>query len=222
MTPTQHLTEDERQSMADGTLLRDANAAAFAHVEQCAECADDVTRIRTLMTRAKETAAAPPDLNELWPAIRGRIEERKVIPLGIRDTIVPRNLRRAAMVGAFLTPLVAAIAFIVISVRGATVDKSPPQIDATVSEISLASATDSARIYEQEAQELLGRLELQRAMMRPEVAKAFEHDMRVVDDAIAELKTEIARQPGNVALLRLLASSYHRKVDLLTRAGNAG
>jgi hypothetical protein len=128
--------------------------------------------------------------------------------------------RRRVLIGAALAVATALVVFGLLRTSGVRVGPTTP-VAITEDDISLASATDSARLYEQEAQELLGRLELQRAMMRPEVAKAFDRDMRVVDDAIAELKTEIARHPSDVALLRLLAASYHRKVELLTRAGNA-
>jgi len=214
-----HLTEDERQAIADGTLSRAENPAAFAHIEQCAACADDVARIGALMTRAKEAGTSPVDLGDLWPTIRGRIEQTKVVQFGGPPPVVVRSRRRLWIIGSLAAAAV--VGFIILRPKSITKDQLDSVPSIAESEISLASATDSARIYEQEAQELLSHLELQRAMMRPEVAKAFDRDIRVVDDAIAELKTEIARQPGNVALLRLLAASYHRKIDLLTRAGNA-
>ncbi|HEY7876761.1 MAG TPA: hypothetical protein VIC55_00970, partial [Gemmatimonadaceae bacterium] len=44
-----HITEDERQGLADGTLDADGTAAAVAHLAQCDACAADVTQLRTLM-----------------------------------------------------------------------------------------------------------------------------------------------------------------------------
>jgi len=57
--------------------------------------------------------------------------------------------------------------------------------------------------------------------LRPDAAKALDHDLRVVDVAIAELKDAVARDPNNPALRRLLATSYRQKVDLLKRIANA-
>jgi cytochrome c-type biogenesis protein CcmH/NrfG len=68
---------------------------------------------------------------------------------------------------------------------------------------------------------LLNQLELRRSMLRPEAVVAIDHDLRVVDSAIAELKEAIAHDPNNPALRRLLASSYRQKVDVLKRVGNA-
>ena len=87
--------------------------------------------------------------------------------------------------------------------------------------MSLIAAADSAHLYEEEAQTLLNKLELQRAMLRPEAAEALDRDLHVVDVAIAELKDAIARDPSNRALRQLLASSYRQKVDLLKRVANA-
>jgi hypothetical protein len=87
--------------------------------------------------------------------------------------------------------------------------------------VSLIAVVDSTHAYEQEAQELLNRLELQRAMLRPETRAALDRDLHVVDVAISELKGAVARDPNNPALRQLLASSYLQKVNLLKRAGNA-
>jgi len=87
---------------------------------------------------------------------------------------------------------------------------------------SLITVADSAHAYETEAQTLLNQLELRRSMLRPETVVAIDHDLRIVDSAIAELKEAIAHDPNNPALRRLLAASYRQKVDLLKRVGNAG
>jgi hypothetical protein len=88
--------------------------------------------------------------------------------------------------------------------------------------ISLVALVDSTHAYQEEAQALLNRLELQRATMRPELARAVERDLRTIDVAIAELQNAIRNDPNNPALRRLLASSYRQKVDLLKRVSDAG
>ncbi|HEY4130456.1 MAG TPA: hypothetical protein VGM50_07550 [Gemmatimonadaceae bacterium] len=86
----------------------------------------------------------------------------------------------------------------------------------------LSAVADSERLYQQEAQMLLNRLELERSMLRPETVKSVDRDLRVIDKAIAELKDAIARDPNNPALHQLLASSYRQKAELLKRVSNAG
>jgi hypothetical protein len=58
-------------------------------------------------------------------------------------------------------------------------------------------------------------------MMRPETAASIDRDLKVIDQAIDELKVAIASDPRNPALRQLLASSFKQKVELLKRAGNA-
>lgn len=86
----------------------------------------------------------------------------------------------------------------------------------------MLDVADSTRAYEAEAQELLNQLQLQRAMMPPRTSASVDHDLAVIDSAIAELREAIARDPNNPALRRLLASSYRQKVELLKRVNGAG
>jgi anti-sigma factor RsiW len=216
-----HLTEEERHAHAEGLLPAEQLPPIETHLRACAECAADVARIRTLMTRVRDTPApVSPVLDELWPSIRTRIEASKVVSLS-PNAIRLDGRRRARRVGSSImmaaAVVIAAVAFSVRanSHRGAT--------DVTSSETtSLIAVADSAHVYEEQAQTLLNQLELQRSMLRPEAVVAIDHDLHVVDSAIAELKEAIAHDPNNPALRRLLASSYRQKVDVLKRAGNAG
>ena len=86
----------------------------------------------------------------------------------------------------------------------------------------MAFSADSVRAYEEEAQILLDRLALMRSVLEPGAAAAIDKDLAVIDSAIAELQTAIARDPRNPALRQLLADSYRQKVDVLKRVSNAG
>lgn len=220
--PMTHLTEDERQTAADGTLPADRRALVDAHLAACDECAADVARIAELMKRTREstapTTAGTASLDELWSPIRARIEATKVVAL---DTAAPSTSTRpfvlliAAGVAAALL-----LTTLVLRARprdGQTSVATQVEADSTM----LRAVADSTRAYEAEAQILLDRLEIQRATMRPEAKAAIDRNLRTVDVAIAELKDAIARDPRNPALRQLLATSYRQKVELLKRA-NAG
>jgi anti-sigma factor RsiW len=222
MTDAQsHLTEEERHAFADGSLSPEQLPPIEAHVRDCAACALDVERIKTLMTRLQDApvVSIPAPLDALWPSIRTRIEASKVIPLSatsdrIEGRRAPRRLGLAIVAAAAV--LVMAVA---VGIRYTTQPVAPiaQRSDTT----SLIAVADSAHAYEEEAQTLLNQLELRRAMLRPEAVVQIDHDLRVVDSAIAELKEAIAHDPNNPALRRLLASSYRQKVDVLKRVGNA-
>jgi hypothetical protein len=216
-----HLTEDERHAVADGSLAVERIESADAHLRGCAACADDVARIKTLMTRVSNEPLVPPAaLAELWPTIRTRIESSKVVPLS-PAAIRLDGRRSARRVGSSIVMAAAlVVAAVALGVRASRTDRT--SVAEIVDTTSLLAVADSAHAYEIEAQTLLNQLELRRSMLRPETVAAIDHDLRIVDSAIAELKEAIAHDPNNPALRRLLASSYRQKVDLLERVENAG
>lgn len=216
-----HLTEEERHAAAEGSLSAEQLSLVESHLGGCPACAHDIARIRTLMNRISDRAVPAPTaaLDEAWPSIRKRIEASKVVPLS--SNAIPLDAGRRARRIGWAMVMAAALVIVAVGMRvRAGAHRTAP--DALSGDTpSLIAAADSAHMYEEEAQTLLDQLELRRAMLRPEAVVAIDHDLRVVDSAIAELKDAIARDPNNPALRRLLASSYRQKVDVLKRVGNA-
>jgi hypothetical protein len=225
MTDQLHLTEEERHARADGTLPPERSPSVEAHLARCEECASDVASIERLMTKAHQTPLPPASLDELWPAIRERIDERKLVPL-TRDVedggVVPRRSSPRRWITLAVAAAAAALAITLTSLRErASKAKASEPPSVAQPGAPLFTAGDSVRAYEAEARMLLNRLELQRALLRPEAAHALDRDLGAIDAAIAELKDAIVRDPNNPALRQLLASSYRQKVELLKRVGNA-
>jgi anti-sigma factor RsiW len=218
MTHDRHLTEDERQTLADDSASAERRAALDAHLAECGECFDDVARLRKLTMRYKAAPENSAVVEELWPSIRTRIEADKIIALAAPTSLPKRRLRARHAVG--FGALAAAVMLTVVLLRPShriVVDSAVAVSDTS----ALRLVSDSVRSYEDEARLLLSRLELQRAMLRPEAAASIDRDLKVIDQAIAELQLAIQNDPRNPALRRLLASSYRQKVDLLKRASNA-
>ena len=221
MTQAVHLTEEQLQGAADATLDAEQMRAAYGHLATCASCAADVARLRTVMTRAREANPGAPSLDDLWPAIRSRIEESKVVrPEAFAAPIAGARRRRPWLaigsVALAATLLVAALA----EMQGWR-PRSGDGAGAS-GDVAFASAVDSTRVYEDESRRLLNDLEMQRAMMGPSAAASLTADLAIIDRCIAEQKAALVRDPRNVALQRLLAASYREKVELLRRANNAG
>ncbi|MFL5560341.1 MAG: hypothetical protein ACJ79K_02595 [Gemmatimonadaceae bacterium] len=229
--PDGHLTEGERQMLADGTLSADGGGAIAAHARECAACGGDVARLRTLVMLARAANESPDVPDDLWDPIRARIEQRKLVSMrgdgDPRGDSKPRSddrrARRQRRLVVGLGALAAAAAIVAIVVARKDQPPSPDRVvHGADTARSLTAVVDSTQAYEAEAQQLLDRLELQRALIRPEAAQALDADLQSIDAAIAELKDAIARDPHNRALRQLLASSYRQKVELLKRAENAG
>jgi hypothetical protein len=209
-----HLTEAERHGAADGSLAPELAATVGQHLEACDACATDVARIKTLMTRTREV---PPlvadDPGDLWPAIRTRIEQEKVARLHERRPASAETRTRFAWLAGGIA---AALLITVLVVRRNTAPPASPA-DGAGPGTNLTAIAESTHVYEEQIKFLLNELELRRALMPPQTAASVNHDLEVIDGAIAELKRAIERDPKNLALRALLAQSYRQKVDLLKR-----
>ncbi|MBA2684840.1 MAG: zf-HC2 domain-containing protein [Gemmatimonadaceae bacterium] len=216
-----HLTEERLQGAADGSLDAEQMRAVYGHLSECESCAAEVARLRTVMTRAREANTGAPSLDDLWPAIRSRIEESKVVaPKAFAGRASGASARRPWL--AIGSTAVAAALLIAAFTQ---MQRWTPHASEAVSpsrDVAFASAVDSTRFYEDESRRLLNDLEMQKAMMGPSASASLSGDLAIIDRSIAEQKDALARDPHNIALQRLLAAAYREKVDLLRRANNAG
>jgi hypothetical protein len=226
-----HLTEDERHSVAEGSVPADCAPQLEAHLAHCADCWLDVARLRALMTRVHGRAEPEMVPDDLWLSIRSRIEQRKVVALAGDTAVAPRSHSgwRRPVIG--LAVAASALAVVGSAVHARRADETRRTVvvydvgnagDVGDTGTRVMAIADSVRTYEQEAKVLLDQLELQRAMLRPDAVVSIDRGVKVIDGAIAELETAIANDPTNPALRQLLASSYRQKIDLLKRANNAG
>jgi hypothetical protein len=163
------------------------------------------------------------DLAELWPGIRSRIENAKLVTL-TPDSPAHRWRRPRPMLMA-----AGLVAVLGLAVWLGTRSRSAPGLTPSAqgggtgdTSRAVVFVSDSVRAYEEEAKILLDRLELTRSGLEPGAATAIDKDLAVIDSAIAELQTAIARDPRNPALQQLLATSYRQKVEVLKRVSNAG
>lgn len=234
-----HLDEVSRQQAAEGSLDPASTRLVEEHLRVCDVCAADVERLRSFMSHVRTQGSQSSTdvearIEALWPAIQARIEQQKVVTLSSVSAEASASSPAASpasspsasrwrrwaprLMGLAAAGIVGIIAITARVRHDGTMHRSPAGADAP----ALIQASDSARIYQQEARDLLDQLELQRSMLRPSAVSAIDRDLRVVDSAIAELNAAIARDPNNPALRQLLAESYRHKVDVLRRVGNAG
>lgn len=217
MIDSMHLTEEERQTFADGSMSAERVRDVESHLHGCANCAADVSRLQRLMTRASDTpVAAPPD--DLWPSIRSRIEQAKIVPLEAQSPARRPSFTRRRF--GVITAAVAAAAVLAVLLRPSHKIATEEHV-AGDSTTMMIAVIDSVTNSEEEARALLNRLELQRAFLRPEAVAAIDRNLRSVDSAIAELKIAIENDPRNPALRRLLAQSYRHKIVILRNLDNA-
>ncbi len=227
--PANHLSEEERQRAADGTLGAADRARVDAHLGVCRDCATDVARLTTLMNRIDESRRAvttrplAPELEGVWPRIRQQIESGKVVAFDSEEPATTSWRLR-------VDPWVIGVAASVAAITALTVIQIVPPIvrsaltsgvSAVVADSAFRFADDSIESYREEADRLLDELKLQRAQLAPETRAAIDDDLKTVDLAITELQAAVARDPRNPALRTMLASSYRQKLDVLKKISNA-
>lgn len=178
----------------------------------------DVDRLAKFVARARASDESQPLPEELWPQIHDRIESAKIVEMVPREHARSshRSLRYPLWVGAAAAATVGIFTIGRMSERFAGASSYHE-----VSAAAAAVATDSTTAYEEQARILSNRLELERSLLRPEALASIDHDLHVVNAAIAELDAAAAREPNNPVVRRLLASSYREKVDILKRVANA-
>jgi anti-sigma factor RsiW len=222
MTP--HLTEQERQGMADGSLPPGKRNEVTAHLATCAACNADVVRLGALLSRVQAAPVITTAPDDLWPVIRSRIERGKIVELpGAAPSSPPGASARRPNRARWIVPAAsaAAIALVVLANRRTHDRSAAPAATPSDNASTMRSVADSSAQYQQQVTDLLNDLELRRAMLRPATAATIDHELQVVDKAIAELKDALVSDPNNPALRQLLATAYRQKLDILKRVGNA-
>ena len=61
-------------------------------------------------------------------------------------------------------------------------------------------------------------LDERRDSLSASTVETVERSLRVADEAIAEAREALERDPSNGVLVRIFESNYERKIDLLRRA----
>lgn len=225
-----HLSEEERQGLADGTLAAGTAAAAAAHVASCESCSADVERLAALVRRLQRPADAEQSdaAAALWPSLHTRIEGRKVISLRPPRAVAPRMARgptaraRAKWVGGLAALAAAAAVAFGVAVRTRAVTHLAPYAAVAPAPGAAAAtpASNAPPISSADIQRLLDQVEMQKALLPTARAALADSDARVIDRAIRELRTALERDPANAQLRQLLAEAMAQQSDLLERMRN--
>ena len=210
-----HLTIDRLSDYVDGALDSSDVADVERHVNVCAGCARDLSRMRALLGAASalpRTIDPPPTT---WSAIRESIEARKVATLPVA---------RAPRLRKLTWRWLAAASVIVIAASGAAIAfnraANRPQ---TVTAFTVSSRTASVvammidRHYVPALDQLAASLRDTAGQPQRKPIPAVARSLVIVDSAIAETRAALIRDPGNRDIADLLAANYQKKLDLLKR-----
>jgi hypothetical protein len=213
---TDHLTTDRLSDYVDGVLNPSDVADVERHVNVCADCARDVSRMRALLGAASALPRAIEPPPATWSAVRDAIEARKVATLPLVEVQRPRKLSWRWLAAASVL-VVAAIGTAIGFSRES--NRSQP---ATAYTLSTRTPSVVAMMIDRHYMPAIDQLtaSLRDAPGQPprKNVPAVARSLVIVDSAIAETRAALIRDPGNRNIADLLAANYQRKLDLLKRA----
>lgn len=209
-----HVSWETLNDYADNRLASPVRETVAHHLNECDECSRTLERLRTVLTSAKAAASSVEPPEDAWQGIRAEIDLRKIVPLP--STSRPARQvpwMRVAAIAAIIAASSATTVAIMNTRNSQSVAVGPPQ-DTAAPGIVLAIDKD----YEETVRTLTATLEASRSKLAPETVEAVERSLKIIDEAIAEVRDALLRDPASTHLRGMLSKNYQQKVDLLRRA----
>lgn len=169
-----------------------------------------------LDARLRDAVSALPDAIEperdLWGGIRVGIDAERVQHLG-KPAVAPRrtiSVRIAVAAAAALVVMTAGTMWVVLP--------RAPQVVADVPQVPAPALTFVA--YERSAAELTSLYERRAATLDPATREVLERSIRTIDQALAEAREALERDPSDIETRAFVESAYRQKLDFLRRAND--
>lgn len=234
--------EDQVSAYVDDELTPEARAEIESHVAACGSCATLVADLRRLGSEARAMPLLAPS-RDLWPAIEARIEA-PVIPLAevearsegpmVRQADVePRRARTRQLSPRWLAAAAAALVAVSSGVTYLVTTRSDagpvaengaelgPWVvtggERTGEVVNAGGGSPPAATssYDAELARLQAMLAERRSQLDSSTVATIERTLRVIDDAIAESREAIARDPGSPFLHEQLDRTLERRIELM-------
>jgi len=218
-----HVSDEQLEELAAGTLAADARAAAERHLSGCEACRAQAASLRTLLADLSALRGPILPARDLRPDIWRAIDQADAGPADSRGLEWPRRAEHTrfrsrgwlAAAAVLLVAVTSVLTWQVASRRGAPESVTLP----LAAEYGAAAAR-----YVAATTELEQFLDERRADLSQETVQILDESLRVIDRALAEAKEAIDADPGNTNLSRMLMATYEKKLGLLRSAaqGQAG
>ena len=207
---------DRLDEYVDGDLPEAEFQEVELHLGGCSECRREERALRALIARAEALPEEMQPAQDLWPDIAARLRG----PEGMR--LVPRT-----GVARWMGPMsLAAAAAVVIALSAALwtrgnvpgIARVAPQ--GSVQPIAMGASSvllDSERDYARATADLMAAIEAQKETLAPETRAVLDANLKTIDDALAQVRAALVKDPGNSQLAHLLTSTHQKKVDALKR-----
>lgn len=237
---THEQARERLDDFAGGELPDAEHAAVRRHLRGCAECRAEVDGLRALLDEARflPREIAPP--RDLWAGISARLEPRapaavetprlveetadpQVIPLRRRGGWQPPRWLLAAAAAVVLM-IGTSVTTLMVAGRGAGTgepDRLPPVVATPAPEpttTALVAFAPAEQGYRTAIDDLAAVLETRRGQLAPETVATLERNLAIIDQAIAESRAALVKDPSSRELAQMLSAVYDTKVRMLQQA----
>ncbi len=202
----------------DGMLAAGDAREVTDHLAVCVDCRQGEARLRALVRRTRELPRGIEPRHDLWDGIAAdiRAEGWELTAAGRRaGSTGPWS--RLALAAATLVLVSGTALFVGLRLGRSTAGNrpAPSGVEAAVVGLDLQQA---GREYDRARGQLLAVLEARRSSLAPGTIEVVECNVRVIDQAVAAIRTALSESPGDRALGQLLLATYRREIDLLQQA----
>jgi hypothetical protein len=226
----------------EGDLPPAERAAAEQHFAECSSCAEALVELRAIVGEAAQLPLLAPS-RDLWAGIESRIST-PITLLGSAPAAARRAPRRQwqfAIAAGALIAVSAGATYLITARSGATGSQpvsvatttAAPRRDSqpTTAPVQQAAPTPVApanvslaprkkeenvtRVYDREIALLDSLVHTRRESLDPKTVKIIEHNLKIIDRAIAESRAALAKDPKSPLLTNRLDNVLGSKVELL-------
>jgi anti-sigma-K factor RskA len=200
----------------DGDLTESEFQEIELHLAGCDECRGEERAVRALLAQA---AALPREIapsRDLWPDVAERLRGAAGARL-VSASSRPRSFRPMTFAAAAAVALIAISAARWMRDRGPATPDVAPRVQAVAATTAPVELLDSERDYARATGELMAAIDRQKGTLSPETRAVLDANLKTIDDALAQVRTALRKDPGNAQLTHLLTSTHQKKVDALQR-----
>jgi RNA polymerase sigma factor, sigma-70 family len=228
----------------EGDLPPAERAEAERHLGECVACADALAELRAIASQAAQLPLLAPS-RDLWAGIEARISTPVTRLEAVRTSVrrAPRRQWQFALAAGALIAVSAGTTYMITTHSGATGsqpvtvatatprrDSQPTVVPAPVpaqqaapapispSNVSLASRKKNVsvtRVYDREIAMLDSVVHTRRESLDPKTIRIIEQNLKIIDNAIAESRAALAKDPKSPLLTNRLDNVLGSKVQLL-------
>lgn len=210
--------DSQLQDYVDAMLPPARRRSVERHLGGCAACRDEVERLRRLVAMAGALRRDERPERDLWPGIEARIGRGGAADHG---RFAARRGWAVSWIGlAAAAVLVVALTWVAVrwDEHAAPRGEGSPAVASVEGPEQIHRSADRARV---EGGVMHLRVDLLRSIgeredtLDPATRELVDHNLEIIDRAVAEISAAQRQDPDNPALGSLLATTYQREAALL-------